>query len=239
DSNARYDEHEEINLSELEPLIARPGSPGDVVPVREVEGLPVHQVVVGSSANPGLRDFWTVANIVKDQSVHPQVSLDINPTSRQLLENLSKEGSLNHLIHAGARIHQSGCLGCIGMGQAPASGKNSLRTMPRNFPGRSGTLDDSVYLCSPETAAASALLGEITSPLRLPEKLGIEYPEYQQPSLEHINTALLQAPSPEDGSQKSIERGPNIKPLPSFEAPADSATVPVLLKMKDNISTDE
>lgn len=156
DPGATYDRHEEIDLSTLEPLIAKPNSPDAVVPVRELAGMPIYQSYIGSSANPGYRDFAIVAQMVKGQKVAPQISLDVNPTSRQLLEELLAEGEMNHLVHAGARLHQAGCNGCIGMGQAPASGKVSLRTVPRNFPGRSGTLDDQVYLCSPETAAASA-----------------------------------------------------------------------------------
>lgn len=237
DTNVSFDQHDELNLSELEPMIARPGSPGNVVPVREVEGEPVHQVVVGSSANPGLRDFWTVAKIMKDRSVHDSVSFDVNPTSRQLLENLSLDGSLAELIHSGARIHQSGCLGCIGMGQAPASGKNSLRTMPRNFPGRSGTLDDSVYLCSPETAAAAALTGEITDPRDLESLKNIRFPRFKEQKPQQINTSLLQEPIAD--SSVTLQRGPNIKPLPSFEALPDKGTVTVLIKADHNISTDE
>ncbi|MEN8263215.1 MAG: aconitate hydratase, partial [Nitrospirota bacterium] len=167
DADAVYDLHEEINLSELGPLIALPGSPGNVMPVSEVSGKEIYQSYVGSSANPGLRDFAITALIVEGRQVHDRVSLDINPSSRQVLENLTSTGLLQKLIHSGARIHQAGCNGCIGMGQAPATGKISLRTVPRNFPGRSGTKEDSVYLCSPETAAASALTGVITDPRTL------------------------------------------------------------------------
>jgi len=167
DEDANYDEYEEINLSELEPLIALPSSPGKVVPVHEVAGKEVYQTMIGSSANPGLRDFAIPALIMEGRQVDDRVSFDINPTSRQILENLSEMGLLNLLIHAGGRIHQSGCNGCIGMGQAPATGRISLRTVPRNFPGRSGTKEDQVYLCSPETAAASALTGVITDPRTL------------------------------------------------------------------------
>jgi aconitate hydratase len=138
DPDASYDIDEEIDLSELEPLIARPTSPGNVVPVREVAGDDIYQAVVGSSANPGLRDFGIVAKIVEGKQTHPRVSFDINPTSRQSLQGLIAMGLLDPLVQAGARLHQSGCMGCIGMGQAPASGQVSLRTMPRNFPGRSG-----------------------------------------------------------------------------------------------------
>ena len=122
------------------------------------------RVVIGSSANPGLRDFEVVAHIVEGRQVNDGVSFDVNPTSRQTLEALARSGSVGRLVAAGARLHQSGCMGCIGMGQAPASGRNSLRTFPRNFPGRSGTKEDSVFLCSPETAAAAALTGQITDP---------------------------------------------------------------------------
>ncbi|MFT6960235.1 MAG: aconitate hydratase, partial [Polaribacter sp.] len=155
DKDATYDQNITINLSELEPLIALPGSPGNVVPVREVSGLKIQQVVIGSSANPGLRDFWIASQIIKGQVVSPDVSLDINPSSRQVLENLTEMKALGPLIASGGRLHQSGCMGCIGMGQAPATNTISMRTMPRNFSGRSGTLDDQVYLCSPETAIAA------------------------------------------------------------------------------------
>src|SRR5699024_7553442 len=148
----------------LEPLIAKPSSPGNVVPVREVAGEPLSQVVVGSSANPGLRDFAIVAEIMRDQQAQPSVSVDVNPTSREILEDLTRGGWLFDLIKSGDLIHQSGCMGCMGMGQAPATGRISLRTVPRNFPGRSGSREDSVWLCAPETAAAAALTGEITDP---------------------------------------------------------------------------
>ena len=144
-----------IDLSSLEPLIAMPSSPGNVVPVREVQGQEIYQAYIGSSANPGYRDFAIAAEIVKDRKIHDRVSFDVNPTSRQILENLIRDGHLLSLVHAGARIHQAGCNGCIGMGQAPATNKLSLRTVPRNFPGRSGTREDKVCLVSPETAAAS------------------------------------------------------------------------------------
>jgi aconitate hydratase len=135
--------------------------------VREVAGRPIYQAYIGSSANPGLRDFAVPALMVKDRHIPDQVSFDVNPASRQVLEQLIDSGLLGHLIHAGARLHQAGCNGCIGMGQAPAVGRISLRTVPRNFPGRSGTREDQVYLCSPETATASALTGVITDPRTL------------------------------------------------------------------------
>ena len=146
DADAGYDVTEEIDLSGLEPLIAKPTSPGNVVPVREVEGEDVSQVVLGSSANPGLRDFAVVAAIMRGRQTAPTVSLDVNPTSRSILADLTGMGGTLDLIGAGARLHQTGCMGCIGMGQAPAIGRNSLRTVPRNFPGRSGTDEDAVWL---------------------------------------------------------------------------------------------
>lgn len=238
DEGCSYDEHDEIILDELVPLIAKPTSPGNVVPVSEVAGQDVHQVVVGSSANPGIRDFWVVGEILEGKSVSPEVSLDINPTSRQVIQNLTKMRSFAKLITAGARFHQSGCMGCIGMGQAPASGKISLRTMPRNFPGRSGTLDDKVFLCSPETAAAAALTGKITDPRDLAESHKIKYPQYKNPEMEIINTEMLLAP-PSDNESVKLEKGPNIQTLPELEELKNEFKVPVVLKMKDNISTDE
>ena len=237
---AGYDIADTIDLSALEPLIARPSSPGNVVPVREAAGEQVFQVVVGSSANPGLRDFAVVAEIVRGRQSHDQVSFDVNPTSRQLLADLARGGWLFDLIAAGARIHQSGCLGCIGMGQAPATGRNSLRTVPRNFPGRSGTREDSVWLCSPETAAAAALTGMITDPRELPGLLGIRHPELDLPARTHVNTAMLIAPAPAvDAREQELVKGPNIASLPEFDPLPDRVEAPVELKAGDNISTDE
>lgn len=238
DENAQYDLHEELNLSELEPLIACPSSPGNVVTVREVQGRPVNQVVLGSSANPGLRDFWIVSQIMAGKVASDRISFDVNPTSRQLVENLAALDAFIPLIHAGARFHQAGCLGCIGMGQAPASDQISLRTMPRNFPGRSGTADDQVYLCSPETAAAAALTGEITDPRDLEQRYSLKYPQFEPPEQEIINTEML-VPPPADGSDVTLEKGPNIQSFPEFGELPNEAKVPVLLKVEDNISTDE
>lgn len=238
--DARYDLTETIDLSRLEPLIARPSSPGDVVPVREVAHEDVHQVVIGSSANPGLRDFVVVAEIVRGRQSHERVSFDVNPTSRQIIEDLAAGGWLLDLVTAGARVHQAGCMGCIGMGQAPAVGHNSLRTMPRNFPGRSGTEEDSVWLCSPETAAAAALTGSITDPRRLPELLGIEYPTLTLPALARVNTAMLEPPPPPDEARGiTLDKGPNISTLPRFDPLPDSMEATIELKMGDDVSTDE
>ena len=238
DKGCVYDLHEEIVLSELVPLIAKPTSPGNVVPVSEVAGKSIGQVVIGSSANPGLRDFWMAGAIVKDKTVSNEVSFDINPTSRQIIQNMIENRAFANLIKAGARFHQSGCMGCIGMGQAPASDTISLRTMPRNFPDRSGTKDDQVYLCSPETAAASALMGKITDPRDLVKLFKMSYPKYKNPEMEIINIDMLIAP-PEDGSQIKLKKGPNIKALPHIDPLMDKYKVPVLLKMGDSVSTDE
>ncbi|MEF8796568.1 MAG: aconitate hydratase [Salinivenus sp.] len=240
DDDATYDEHEEINLSELEPKIAKPSSPGNVVPVREVEGQEIYQSYVGSSANPGFRDFASAAEIVDGYQVHDRVSFDVNPTSRQILENLMNTGHLQMLTRAGARIHQAGCNGCIGMGQAPATGQISVRTVPRNFPGRSGTKEDAVYLVSPETAAASALTGEITDPRDLADLYDMEYPNAQVPDTISINTDQLVEPvSEEEAKGLELEKGPNVVSLPEFEPLQQSFDLPVLLKVGDDISTDE
>jgi aconitate hydratase len=236
DEGAGYDVTDEIDLSTVEPLIAKPGSPGDVVPVAEVAGTPVHQVVVGSSANPGLRDFAILAAILADRQVHPQVSLDVNPTSRQILADLTGMGATLLLIQSGARLHQTGCMGCIGMGQAPAIGHNSLRTVPRNFPGRSGTADDRVWLCSPETAAAAALTGEITDP----RQLGSGYPSLSLPARSAVNRAMLEPPPPpEDAAEAELEKAPSIGALPDLDPMPDDLEATVAIAVGDDISTDE
>ncbi|UCD31366.1 MAG: aconitate hydratase, partial [Desulfobacterales bacterium] len=234
DESAGYDEHEEINLSELVPLIACPSSPGNVVPVSEVAGKEIYQAYLGSSANPGLRDFAVPAMMVDGKQVADHVSFDVNPTSRQIVENLIDLGYLEKLIQSGARLHQAGCGGCIGMGQAPATGRISLRTVPRNFPGRSGTIEDQVYLCSPETATASALIGIITDP----RSLEMDYPRFVESEKYRINTAMLVAPTNREENVQ-LEKGPNIKPLPKFNPMPDTLSGPVLIKVGDNISTDE
>ena len=236
DPDASYDVEEEIDLSTLEPLIAKPSSPGNVVPVREVAGAPIGQVVLGSSANPGLRDLAVPAMMVRGRQTSDQVSFDVNPASRQTLETLAGEGYLVDLVAAGARLHQAGCMGCIGMGQAPATNEISLRTMPRNFPGRSGTREDKVYLCSPETATASALTGVITDP----RDLDMPYPKFTPPARSYVNTAMLVPPLPGDENLAvELVKGPNIASLPSFEPLPEHIGGPVLLKMGDDISTDE
>ncbi|PKR77109.1 aconitate hydratase [Halalkalibacillus sediminis] len=238
DRGAKYDIDEEIDLSSLEPLIAKPSSPGNVVPISEVAGEPIYQSYIGSSANPGYRDFAIAAEIVKGKSIAEGLSFDINPTSRQLLTKMVEEGHIASLLGSGARLHQAGCNGCIGMGQAPASGRNSLRTTPRNFPGRSGTKEDSVFLCSPEVAAASALTGVITDP----RTLDMKCPKIKEPENRNLEAeqAMLEAPSSEtDGVKVELEKGPNINSIPQMDPLEDKFEVPVLLKMGDNVSTDE
>ena len=236
DPGCRYDQHDHIDLSKLEPLIAKPSSPGKVVAVREVEGAEIAQSYIGSSANPGWRDFAIAAEIVRGRTIPAGVSFDVNPTSRQVLEMLIGDGRLAALVAAGARIYQTGCNGCIGMGQAPAIGRNSLRTTPRNFPGRSGTEEDSVFLCSPETAAASALFGKITDPRRL----DVPYPKLSQPAIPFLSAALLVPPLPiEQAREVALVEGSNIRSLPEFDALPDSLDLPILLKMPDDVSTDE
>lgn len=240
DPDAGYDVEDEIDLARLEPLIATPSSPGNVVPVREVAGKEVHQVVIGSSANPGLRDFAVVAAILAGRQAHPQVSVDVNPTSRQILADLTGMGATLDLIKAGARLHQTGCMGCIGMGQAPAVGRNSLRTVPRNFPGRSGTKEDSVWLCSPETAAAAALTGTITDPRTLPELLGIDHPVLSLPDRSTVTEAVFEPPlSPADARQVELVKATSIGALPEFDPLPDVVNAPVMIKVGDNVSTDE
>jgi aconitase A len=236
DEGATYDFDDLIDLSKLEPLIAKPSSPGNVVPVREVAGQEIYQAYIGSSANPGYRDFAMCALMVRGQQVHDRVSFDINPSSREILENLIADGLLQDLVRAGARIHQAGCNGCIRMGQAPASGRNSLRTVPRNFSGRSGAKEDSVFLCSPETATASALTGRITDP----RDLGVAYPQVVRPERPIINTHTFVPPLAENEARAvTLEKTPNITAIPELEAIPDELALPVLLKVGDDISTDD
>ncbi|MBD3257522.1 aconitate hydratase [candidate division GN15 bacterium] len=236
DDCCEYELTDEIDLSSLVPLMARPSSPGNVVPVKEDAGKEIYQAYIGSSANPGLRDFAVPAQMVKYMQVNDAVSFDINPTSRQILGNLSEMGHLSSLIKSGARLHQAGCNGCIGMGQAPATGRISLRTVPRNFPGRSGTREDQVYLCSPETATASALTGVVTDP----RDLEMPYPEFEEPQEVSVNTEMLMAPADEQSSRDiELQKGPNIKTLPTFDSFPDHLDLPVLLRVGDDISTDE
>ena len=236
DDNHDFDQVEKINLSMLEPLIAMPSSPGNIRKVTEVEGEPIYQAYIGSSANPGFRDFAIVAEVMKNKTVYPGVSLDVNPTSRQVFATLNKEGHILALTKAGARIHQTGCNGCIGMGQAPATEKISLRTVPRNFPGRSGTPEDKVCLVSPETAVVSALNGHISDP----RKFEGAYPTIPEPDNPILVRNLIEAPlSLEEGKLQKLHLGPNISTLPQFDELPTNCSLPVLMMAGDDISTDE
>jgi aconitate hydratase len=228
---ATYDEHLHIDLDALEPLIARPDSPDNVCAIREVLGTPVQQVAIGSCTNSSYSDLMTVAAMLKGRSVHPRVSLVVSPGSRQVLHMIARNGALADLIAAGARILESACGPCAGMGQVPAHGAVSVRSFNRNFPGRSGGLDNRVYLASPAACAAAALAGEIADPrafttrrIRLPSKYLID-----------DSGILSPAAHPE---QVEIRRGPNIKPLPTRDDLEDALAGGVLLKLGDNISTD-
>ncbi len=232
DPDAEYDEVLEMDLDGLEPMIARPHSPDNVVPVREVAGTPVDQVAVGSCTNSSYVDLMRVAAILRGKAVHPRVSLVVAPGSRQVLTMVAREGALADLIAAGARILESACGPCIGMGQAPPSGGVSVRTFNRNFEGRSGTPDARVYLASPETAAASALRGVIADP----RELG-ECPETELPERFAVDDAGIVPPA-ENPAEVEIVRGPNIKPLPRRGPLEDWLAGPVLLKLGDNITTD-
>jgi aconitate hydratase len=233
DSNASYDEIIKIDLNILEPLIAQPSSPDKVVKVREIEGIEVSQVILGSCANSSLRDLLVASSVFEKRKVHPNVSFEVNPGSRQVLENLASGDGFISLLKAGAKVHQPGCLGCIGMGQAPATSTISLRTFTRNFSGRTGTKDDKVYLCSPEVAVASAIKGVITDP----RDLG-EYPAIEQPKKLLIDDSLIIPPSPSP-EKVEIIRGPNIKPLPPMDPLPSDVSGEVLIKVGDNISTDD
>jgi aconitate hydratase len=230
--NPKWDELTKINLGEIEPMVACPSNPDNVKKTSELSNIEVQQVLVGSSCNGSFRDFMIVAKIVEGKTRHPNVSFEINPGSRQTLDNVLAAGGIAALVEAGARVHEPGCLGCIGMGQAPATGTVSLRTFPRNFKGRSGTKDDFVYLCSPETAAASALTGHITDPRTLGDEPIIEQPK----KFKYRGDWFIQPP--EDSSAVEIIRGPNIKPLPDFPPLPETLEGMVLIKVGDNISTD-
>ncbi|SNB47940.1 aconitate hydratase [Geobacter sp. DSM 9736] len=235
DPDAAYDEYDEIDLSTVVPLIAMPSSPDNIVKVSDLEGLKVDQVIVGSSANSAFRDLMTVCRILDGRHVAPFVSFHINPGSRQVIENVAAQGGFMMLLLAGAQVHQPGCLGCIGMGQAPGTDQVSLRTFPRNFPGRSGTKNDRVYLCSPETAAAAGLFGVVTDPRKLGDLMA--WPDVKNPEKYVIDDSSI-IPPVEDTSAVEIITGPNIVPFPDFDELPEDLSAEVILKVGDNISTD-
>lgn len=234
DSDAEYAEHYSINLSELEPLAACPNSPDNVKPVRELTGIKVDQVAIGSCTNSSFADMTKTASVLKGHKIADSVSLGISPGSRQVLSMMAESGALTDIIDAGARILECACGPCIGMGFSPNSKGVSLRTFNRNFLGRSGTKDGQVYLVSPETAAASALTGFITDPTTLPP---IAQP--QQPDRFRINDDGIIAPLPAaEAEAAEVLRGPNIKPFPETSPLDDHIEAAVILKVGDNITTD-
>lgn len=234
DPDAVYDEVIEINLSELAPLAACPHSPDNIKSAKELAGMKIDQVCIGSCTNSSLMDMMKVAHILKGKTVHPDVSLSIAPGSKQVLNMLAQNGALSIMIDAGARILESACGPCIGMGQSPNSKGISLRTFNRNFEGRSGTKDGQIYLVSPELAAASAIAGVLTDP----RDLG-DMPAFEMPAEFVINDNMITPPAPENEMDKvEILRGPNIKPFPTTSPLADSIEASCSLKVGDNITTD-
>ncbi|MBR5155590.1 MAG: aconitate hydratase [Clostridia bacterium] len=234
DADAVYDEVVEINLSELVPLAACPHSPDNVKSVAEIGEMKIDQVCIGSCTNSSLLDMLKVAYILKGKTVHPDVSLSIAPGSKQVLNMLAACGALSDMIDAGARILESACGPCIGMGQSPNSGGISLRTFNRNFEGRSGTKDGQIYLVSPELAAASALSGKLTDPRTLGDM-----PDFELPEFFTINDNMVVPPVDEELMDTvEVLRGPNIKPFPVSEAMSDEINAKCSLKVGDNITTD-
>ena len=234
DADATYDAEYTIDLSTLVPLAACPHSPDNVKPVSELAGMPINQVCIGSCTNSSMLDMLTVAAMLKGKTVHPDVSLSISPGSKQVYTMLAQCGALADLIAAGARILECACGPCIGMGFSPKSAGVSLRTFNRNFLARSGTADAQVYLVSPETAAASAIAGVFTDPRTFGDALDITVPTHFV-----INDNLIEMPAPaEESANITVERGPNIKPIPVGKAPAEDLSCELILKVGDNITTD-
>ena len=233
DPGATYDDTIEIDLARLEPLVARPGSPDNVVPVGDVEGTPIEQVLVGSCTNGSWEDMYVVAEVLRGRRVHPDVSFVLFPASQQILETMARKGLVADLLAAGAVISESTCGACPGIGHVPASGSKSLRAFNRNFPGRSGVKDDQVYLCSSQTASVSALRGVITDPRKLGRSPEVVFPPRFTPS-----TAGLIAP-PSDGRDQPVVKGPNIREVPVGRPVEDTLAGVVLIKVGDKVSTDD
>ncbi|MVX65397.1 aconitate hydratase [Clostridium chromiireducens] len=232
DADAVYDEVVTINLSELTPLTAKPHSPDNVAKVSEVGKIKVDQVVIGSCTNSSYEDLMKVAKILKGKKVHPDVSLVIGPGSRQVMEMIARNGALADIISSGARILENGCGPCIGMGQSPGTDAISLRTVNRNFYGRSGTLSAQIYIVSPETAAVSAINGVLTDPREMDVDLTIDMPKEFL-----IDDSMILAPAPTNADVEVV-RGPNIKPFPVSKPLAEELDGKVLIKVEDNITTD-
>ncbi|MBO5109211.1 MAG: aconitate hydratase [Clostridia bacterium] len=234
DPDAVYDRVIDINLSELEPLIACPHSPDNIVKVSSLKGTKVDQVCIGSCTNSSLLDMLKVAALLKGKTIKPSVSLSISPGSRQVLTMLADCGALSDILASGARVLECACGPCIGMGFSPNSGGVSLRTFNRNFEGRSGTADGQVYLVSPETAVAAALTGEITDPILLGEMPKIQFPD----QFKVDDSAVLTPADPEEAKSLEVLRGPNIKKFPDSFPQEDTLTATLALKVGDNITTD-
>jgi aconitate hydratase len=232
DAGATYDEELIIDLNKLEPLMAQPHSPDNVIEVSKLKNVEVNQVCVGSCTNSSYRDLMAVAKMLKGKHIHPSVSMTVTPGSKQVFEMIAKNGALADIIASGARIIESACGPCIGMGQAPPSGGVSIRSFNRNFEGRSGTRDAKVYLASPETCVACALTGKITDPNTLGKAPKVEIPD----KFTWDDDGII--PPAKDPKKVEVVRGPNIKPLPIKEALADSLEGILLLKVGDNITTD-
>ncbi|HEY7733922.1 MAG TPA: aconitate hydratase [Nitrososphaera sp.] len=234
DPGCSYDENMEINLSELEPMIALPGSPDAIHKVRDVQGADVHQVLIGSCTNSSYVEMMTVAHVLRGKKVHPNVTMAINPGSKQVLETVARDGSIYNIIASGARLLESGCQGCIGMGSAPGTDWVSIRSFNRNWPGRSGTKDDKVYLTSPEVCVACAVTGKITDP----RDLG-EYPNIPWPDKFVVDDSGIVPPAqPSEAGRVVVSRGPNIRPLPLRQRMENSLGGEVLIRVGDNVSTD-
>ncbi|MFH1101810.1 MAG: aconitate hydratase [Methanobacteriota archaeon] len=236
DADAVYDKVVDINLSDLEPLAATPHSPGNIKKVREIEGLDVDQVCLGSCTNSSYTDLMTVAGILKEKKAYQNVSFVVAPGSKQVLENINRDGGLADLLSAGARLAESACGFCIGNSQSPKTGAISLRTSNRNFLGRSGTKDAQVYLVSPQTAAAAVITGKITDPRDL-EKIGIEYPRITMPKKFYIDDSMFIYP-PENTENIKIVRGPNIGDPPASQPLPATISGLVTIKVEDKITTD-
>ena len=231
--NAEYDEIIEIDLSTIESLVACPSSPDAVKPVSDLAGINVDQVVIGSCTNSSYHDLKLVAELLRDKKVHPNTSMVIAPGSRNVLSMLAKDGSLSNMVDAGARILEVACGPCIGIGQSPPSGSISVRTFNRNFPGRSGTPDAQIYLSGPQVAVAAAITGQLVHP----DKLG-HPPKVKEPEQFLTDDSMI-IPPPPNSENIIIRMGPNIKPLPEFETLPDSFKLKLVLKLEDNISTDD
>jgi aconitate hydratase len=235
DRDAEYDDDIALDLESLEPLVALPGSPDRVVPVSEVAGTPIEQVVVGSCTNSSWEDMWAVTHAIRGKRVAPSLSFVVFPGSARILEVMAREGLLADLLAAGANVSEPTCGSCAGIGHVPATGTRSLRAFNRNFPGRSGTAEDSIYLCSPVTAAVSAVRGVITDPREAGEAASRHYPTSLAASL----AGLVPPIGADVAADVEVVKGPNIKAVPRGVPVPETLSAPILLKLGDKVSTDD